>query len=57
MRDDTARRELEVFLAGGPDSRSQAAEPRRATGTSSLSGVAYSSGTNVDVPTRSDSDE
>ena len=57
MRDDTARRELEVFLAGGPDSRSQAAEPRRATGTSSRSGVAHSSGTNVDGPTRSDGDE
>ncbi len=57
MRDDTARRELEVFLAGGPDSQSQDTEPRRATGTTSRSSVAYSSGTNVDVPTRTDKDD
>jgi myo-inositol-1-phosphate synthase len=57
MRDDTARRELEVFLAGGPDSQAPSAEPHRATGTSARSSVAYSSGTNVDLPTRSDSDD
>ena len=54
MRDDEARRELERFLCGEGDLETAVAAPRRAP---ARTGVAYSSGTAVDVPTRPDADD